>query len=218
MTPRAILFDWDNTLVDNWPTIHRAMNTTLTAMGHDTWTFEKTLATVRQSMRDSFPRMFGDRWEAAREVFYESFKAAHLDELNVVEGAAEALDELAGAGIPLGVVSNKTGALLRAESAKLGWDGFFRVLLGAGDAPADKPDPAPIHMALEALGLQAGPEVWYVGDAAIDMTCARAAGCGAVLISAGRVHPEEAIDPPPDRHVKSFNDLVTLAAPQQITI
>ncbi len=218
MKPRAILFDWDNTLVDNWPTIHRAMNVTLTAMGHSPWSFEKTLASVRQSMRDSFPRLFGERWEAAREVFYDTFKAAHLDELEVVQGAAEALHQLTAAGIPLGVVSNKTGALLRAESAQLGWDGYFGVLVGAGDAPVDKPDPAPIQMALEALGLAAGPDAWYVGDAAIDMTCAHAAGCSAVLITAGRVHPEEAIDPPPDRHVKSFIELVTLAAPQQITI
>ena len=24
--PRAILFDWDNTLVDSWATIHEALN------------------------------------------------------------------------------------------------------------------------------------------------------------------------------------------------
>ena len=27
--PRAILFDWDNTLADNWAAIHGAMNVTL---------------------------------------------------------------------------------------------------------------------------------------------------------------------------------------------
>ena len=27
--PRAIVFDWDNTLVDSWPCIHTAMNATL---------------------------------------------------------------------------------------------------------------------------------------------------------------------------------------------
>jgi phosphoglycolate phosphatase len=218
MTPHAILFDWDNTLVDNWPTIHRATNATLAAMGHDTWSFEETLARVRQSMRDSFPRLFGDRWEEAREVFYATFQKTHLEELEVVGGAEDALEHLAATGIPLGVVSNKTGALLRAESTKLGWDRHFKILLGAGDAPMDKPDPAPIHMALDAIGVQPGLDVWYVGDAAIDVTCARAAGCSAVLISAGRVHPEEAIDPPPDRHVKTFQELVDLAASQQNTI
>ena len=29
--PRAILFDWDNTLVDSWPTILDALNTTFEA-------------------------------------------------------------------------------------------------------------------------------------------------------------------------------------------
>src|SRR5947207_1478268 len=30
--PRAILFDWDNTLVDSWVTIHEALNITMAAM------------------------------------------------------------------------------------------------------------------------------------------------------------------------------------------
>ena len=30
--PRAILFDWDNTLADNWTAITTAMNATLAAM------------------------------------------------------------------------------------------------------------------------------------------------------------------------------------------
>lgn len=31
--PRAILFGWDNAPVDSWPTIHDALNITLTAFG-----------------------------------------------------------------------------------------------------------------------------------------------------------------------------------------
>jgi len=40
--PRAVLFDWDNTLVDNWPTIHDALNATFAAMGHPAWTLAET--------------------------------------------------------------------------------------------------------------------------------------------------------------------------------
>ena len=35
--PRAVLFDWDNTLIDSGVTIHEAMNAALLAMGNDTW-------------------------------------------------------------------------------------------------------------------------------------------------------------------------------------
>jgi phosphoglycolate phosphatase len=65
---------------------------------------------------------------------------------------------------------------------KLGWGAHFPVLVGAGDAPADKPDAAPLLMALRALGRAAGPGTWYVGDTALDMEAARAAGCVPVLL------------------------------------
>ena len=51
------------------------------------------------------------------------------------------------------VVSNKTGRFLRAEAQHLGWGSLFQRLIGAGDAAFDKPDAAPVHMALEGSGL-----------------------------------------------------------------
>ncbi|HLJ20402.1 MAG TPA: HAD hydrolase-like protein, partial [Stellaceae bacterium] len=60
--PRAILFDWDNTLVDSWPVIHEALVVTFEGMGHVPWTLEETKQRVRHSLRDAFPRLFGDRW------------------------------------------------------------------------------------------------------------------------------------------------------------
>jgi phosphoglycolate phosphatase len=82
----------------------------------------------------------------------------------------------------MGVVSNKQGPLLRAEALHLGWDRHFGPLIGAGDAVADKPSPAPILMALQSLGLSPAPDIWYVGDTALDMQAARAAGLRAVLM------------------------------------
>ncbi len=58
---------------------------------------------------------------------------------------------------PRGVVSNKAGKFLRAEVVHLGWSPHFGAVVGAGDARADKPDPAPILMALEQLGFPASP-------------------------------------------------------------
>ena len=64
--PRAVVFDWDNTLVDTWPVIHDSMNAALAAMGHAPWSFDETRERVRRSMREAFPEMFGARWEEAR--------------------------------------------------------------------------------------------------------------------------------------------------------
>jgi phosphoglycolate phosphatase len=180
--PRAALFDWDNTLVDNWPTIHDALNAAFAAMGHPSWTLMETRERVRASLRDSFPVMFGDRWEAARDIFYARFEARHIETLVPLPGAEALLNALRHRGVYLGVVSNKTGRYLRKEAAALGWERYVTRLVGAQDAAIDKPDRAPVDLALEGSGIPAGPAVWFVGDTAMDMRCAHAAGCTAVLV------------------------------------
>jgi len=182
--PRAILFDWDNTLVDSWPTIHDALNTALAAFGRAPWTLAETRRRVRRSMRDSFPALFGDDWRDAGEVFYRRYAEIHAVNLMPVPGAAAMLDAAAAAGLYLGVVSNKKGDFLRVEARQLGWDGYFGALVGALDAERDKPAPEPVRLALQGSGVTPGPAVWIAGDADIDLECAHNAGCTAVLIRA----------------------------------
>jgi phosphoglycolate phosphatase len=188
--PRAILFDWDNTLVDSWGTIHEALNIVMAAMGKPLWSLDETKARVRLSLRESFPRHFGERWEEAREIYLDKFRAIHLDRLTALPGRGELLRALADGGFFLGVVSNKTGALLRLEAGRIGWSAFFGSLVGAGDASADKPDAAPVRLALESSGVGAGEEVWFVGDTGLDMQCARNSGCIPVLLGSGATEEE----------------------------
>lgn len=179
--PRAILFDWDNTLVESWGVIHEAMNLTLQAMGHGRWTREETERKVRASLRDTFPLMFGDRWREAEQIFYSSFSAIHLKHLRALPGADQMLEHLARVErLYLGVVSNKRGEYLRREADHLGWTGHFRALAGAGDAARDKPAVEHVQAALGELAL--GLDIWLIGDADIDLKCAYNAGCTPVLM------------------------------------
>jgi phosphoglycolate phosphatase len=178
--PTVLLYDWDNTLVDGWAGITAALNAVFTEFAMPLWTAADTRNRVRVSLRESFPKMFGDRWPHARDVFYDSLKQQHLDHVAPMPGVPDVLH--AGAPWPQGVVSNKAGEYLRREVAHLGWQGFFGPVIGAGDAAADKPDPAPLLMALAHMGRTPDPSVWYMGDTALDMQAARAAGLTAVLI------------------------------------
>ena len=204
--PKAILFDWDNTLVDTWPCIGRATNITLEAMGHKTWSPAEVKERVAGSLRDMFPVLFGDRWEEAREIFYRAFEEVHLEVLVAAPGAEEMLREAANSGIYLGVVSNKTGKYLRTEADHLGWTSFFGRLVGAQDAARDKPAADPIHLALLQSGIAAGPEVWFVGDAPIDVLCGRTAGCSTIFV--GNV--PEAVTAQPDHIVADCKALAGL--------
>ena len=209
--PRAVLFDWDNTLVDTWGVIHDALNTTLAAMDEPLWTLDQTRERVRHSLRDTFPQMFGDRWEEARDVFYTRYREIHLIKLEARTGALDLIRVLADADIHLGVVSNKSGDHLRAEAAHLGWDAYFARLVGATDAARDKPALDPVIMALGDGPVAPGRDVWFVGDTQIDMECAHNAGCIPVLIRDSAPETGEFESFPPEYHFEDCAKLATLA-------
>jgi phosphoglycolate phosphatase len=216
--PRAILFDWDNTLVDTWGTIQAALNAALTAMGFPAWTMEEVRVRVRASLRDTFPRMFGERWLEARDIFYSTNRASHLETLRALPEAERVTSALACQGLYLGVVSNKTGSLLRAEAAKLGWERNFGRLVGAGDAKVDKPAPDPIYLATQELGISDYKDVWYIGDAAIDVECARHAGCIAVLIGPAAGEEDRIRQLSPEAQLSCLPDVLDLVRQSGLTI
>ena len=199
--PKAVLFDWDNTLVDTWPCIHGALNATYRAMGRPEQSFDEFRATLGPSMRDSFPQAFGDRWMEARDVFYESFAATHLEMLAVLPGAKELLTQIQEWDLYIAIVSNKIGEHLRSEVEYLGWGGYFGRVVGALDAERDKPAAEPALLALKGSGIDPGLHVWFIGDGFTDMECAHASGCLPLLVRAEPPEKGEFGDHPPHSHV-----------------
>jgi phosphoglycolate phosphatase len=204
--PRAILFDWDNTLVDTWPCITKATNITLQTMGHEPWTDAQVRERVAGSLRDTFPRIYGDRWEEARQVYYKAFEQVHLDMLIALPAAADVLNAARASSAYLALVSNKTGKYLRAEVNHLGWASMFGRMIGAQDAPRDKPALDPVHMAMDGSGIRIGADVWFVGDAGIDVECGRAAGCTTVLVQPSKYDGAHQ----PHHHVRDCQELLEL--------
>jgi phosphoglycolate phosphatase len=179
--PKAILFDWDNTLVDTWPTIHEALRVTFEAMGHEPWTMEMVQERVHRSMRDAFPELFGKLAEEAAETYQASFRAIHLERLTALKGAVETLELLKPKEWFIGVVSNKKGVNLRKEIEHISWGRYFDAIVGADDATNDKPHPDSVHMALEGSDIIDMQDIWFVGDSITDLECAQNVGCQMIL-------------------------------------
>lgn len=180
--PQAVIFDWDNTLVENWETLTASMNEALKAFNLPTWDREQMQANSRLSMRDSFPSIFGTEWEKARDVFYGHFRKHHLQGLHKLECAEDLITLLHTHGVRLAICSNKNGDLLRREVSHLGWRDHFSFIVGAQDTEHDKPDAAPARFILQAGNLKPGRHIWFVGDTASDMICAGRSGLMAVGI------------------------------------
>jgi phosphoglycolate phosphatase len=80
-------------------------------------------------------------------------------------------------------------------------------LVGAADTHEDKPAIAPVELALAGSGIARGPDVWFVGDADIDIDCAINAGCLPVLL---RHEPPGADEFPVNKPGLHVRDCATL--------
>ena len=117
--PRAVLFDWDNTLVNTWPTIVECYRDTFVALGVTPWTADEVKSRAHGSLRDLFPALFGERAGQAEKVFYDTFHRIHLERLEPLPGAAALLAHCREAGFYVAVVSNKMGDNLDRKSTRL---------------------------------------------------------------------------------------------------
>ena len=212
--PRAMIFDWDDTIVDNWRLALEALNDTLEHMGHARWSDDEARRRAGPSARDLFTDVFGaDKWETADKFYYARFYELVSHNARVHDYAEDMLKAFKAHGIFLAVVSNKRGELLRRDAAKLGFDGYFGNIIGAGDAAADKPDPAPVIMALAGSGIAPGPDVWFIGDSYMDMRCALNANCTPVLIET-KTPPEDILaQHPPAHRFRHHGELMELVQP-----
>lgn len=208
--PRAVLFDWDNTLVNTWPTIVECYRITFQTLGQTPWTADEVKARAHGSLRDQFPQLFGERSGEAERIFYDAFQRIHLERLEALPGAEMLLERANSIGAYVGVVSNKRGDNLRTEVAHLGWERWIKKAVGAKDAQRDKPAPDPIYLALDGTGIAPDRSVWMVGDTPADLQCAHAAGVLPVFFGNNELTAERLRDFPPTLHALDCHELAAL--------
>lgn len=132
------------------------------------------------SIRVFFKNIFQEKDLETAEKIY--LKHASRLSLTPFSTSKPLLDWLWHHEIPMAVVSNKHGNLLRKEIAGLGWGNFFYTTVGSYDTPEDKPSPTPLLHALTVKKMPPNHHVWFVGDSLIDMNCAKNAGCMPVAL------------------------------------
>ncbi len=191
--PKAILFDWDNTLVNTWRVAFDSINLAREAIGFSPLTIEEFWNKPHHSTRDAATDLFGKHAKEGERLFYENVEKLHLKDISILEGAEELLHELSSLGIYLGIVSNKVGHFLRKEVDHLGWNPHFKKIVGSKDTEKDKPSHIPVLAALETSSIVPSHDVWFVGDSIVDVYCARASGCIPVVVGSGEAAKEQDI-------------------------
>ena len=204
--PKAILFDWDNTLVNNWEPIFFAYKKTLEALGLKKQSNEETLKNAKYSLRETFPKVFKKDWKKAKKIFYTAFKKIHLKKIKPINKAEELLKIKNNIKLKCGVISKKDGILLRKEINKLEWKKYFKVIVGANEAKKDKPSKYPLVLALNKFSLKSNKNIWYVGDNDIDIEFAKKNNCLSIFIE-NKLFKRKDLKQKPDLTLKRIENL-----------
>ena len=186
---RTIVFDLDGTLADTAPDIAAAVNAALVSLGRVALDVAAVRTMVghggRATLRDALDATGGSDAalvDAGYAVLVEHYALHICDFTRPYPGVEQALDDLAARGVTLAVCTNKSAALASRLVEALGWQGRFAALVGGDTLAVGKPDPAPLRLAIERAG--GGPAA-FVGDMAIDMQTAAAAGVPGIAVSFG---------------------------------
>lgn len=176
---KTALFDLDGTLIDSREDIALAVNLTRQDFGLAPKSVASVVACVGEGVRVLIERAIPERPDLWEEMLAQQRKhyCAHLLEHTVLyPRVEETLQALRGAGWRLGVVTNKPGLMTRPILEGLGVLRYFDAVVGGGDCPALKPDPAPLHVAAARMGVALTPLDWMVGDHVTDLEAGARAG------------------------------------------
>jgi len=163
--PKAVIFDWDGTLVNTIPTLFESHNHVRKKLDVPLWNMNEYKQVIHRSTREIYPELYGGDSNRAIDMLYDYYHRNHLKKLDLFEGAEDLINYLYLSEIPLSIVSNKKQLYLDREICHLGWEDQFQVVIGAGTASKDKPHAEPLFLAISKMGLKPSEKILYVGDA-----------------------------------------------------
>lgn len=215
LVPRAALIDLDGTLVDSAPELAAAVDAMLIAMelppAGEAAARERVGGgigvLVEQSLYAALARepTAGER-ATAREHFNRSYDARAGRDCPVYPGVFDGLALLRIAGLRLACVTNKARRFTDPMLTRLGLNGYLDAVVAGDDTDHLKPDPAPLERAAELLGVNLADCI-MIGDSAIDVAAARAAGCPVWCLRSGYGSSEPIDSANPDATFGRFDDL-----------
>jgi phosphoglycolate phosphatase len=209
---RAVLFDWDGTLVDSAARTYHCYVRVFSAYGidYDHEAFERTYSPDWYRTYEDVG-LSREHWPEADARWISCYET---ETSRLLPGAREALERLAARGIALGLVSSGDGSRVRREIEALGLEGLFAAVVCGGETARRKPDPEPLLAALERLRVHPA-ESAYVGDSPEDVTMAKSAGAFAVGIPGGFPNREALAASRPDVLVPSLHEALAVLLPSR---
>lgn len=187
---KAVLFDLDGTLIDTAADFIRIIQAMCQQQQRPIVDAELIRSQVSEGARAMvhlvFPELALDSAELLqyRQQFLDEYAKQICVDTTLFAGMNDFLKKLEKQQIAWGIVTNKPRALTEALLDALDLTQRCSVVVCPDDVKHTKPDPEPMFLACQQLGIDANQCI-YVGDHPRDIDAGRAAGMPTVLASYG---------------------------------
>ncbi|MBE3577241.1 MAG: HAD family hydrolase [Limnochordales bacterium] len=232
---RAVLFDFDGTLVDTIPVILDCLEQSWREVmaDADVPAGAEFLSLVGKPLETMMVELVTPRWQPCMPAIAEltdklvsayrrRYETVSL-EARAFPGTTKLLEDLGAMEVRRGIVTNKIRRTTLRQLQHLGLRSEFDVVVTVEDVTCPKPHAEPLQVAAEQLGVKL-EETVYVGDTVADVMAARNAGVGCVAIVswgvAGRLYrlahgdepcdPAQLTEPAADMLLKEWDSLIRL--------
>lgn len=183
----VVLFDLDGTVIDSGAIILASMRHAAETVVGGEWTDDELMKAVGgPGLEAQMVALDPNRVDELVRVYRAHNEPLH-DTLEYCAGMDVALAELKERGHRLGIVTAKRRVTVELAFARLPLEHLFETVVGGDETERHKPDPQPLLLALDRLGVSPGGAA-YVGDSPFDIQAAKAAGLYAIGVSWGRIH------------------------------
>lgn len=200
---RAVLFDWDGTLVDTAEASYRCYVRLFDELGV-AWDRDTYARTYSPNWYHTF-RMLGipeERWPHADARWLAHFAE---ESVHLIDGARELLEAIEARGLAVGVVTSGSRDRVLRE-LDLHAVAMHHCVFGT-DVQQKKPHPEALLLCLDRLGVAAEDAV-YVGDSPEDIAMARAADVFSIAVPGGYPNRDALLASRPDGFAESLHEVV----------
>jgi len=212
-----LIFDLDGTLIDSQHDLANSVNAMLEWKGRPRLPMDVVASYVGNGapvlVQRALPGAAQEELAEALRFFLDYYREHMLDYTTLYPGVRQALDELHNAGVPLAVLTNKPVRFSVRLIEGLGLEAHFFRIYGGNSFEEKKPHPRGIEMLVAETAADRARTV-MVGDSAVDVLTARAAGVRACGVSWG-FQPETFQNAAPDFLIDDMRTLARMVLSQR---
>jgi len=193
---KAAVIDLDGTMVDTADDFTASLNGMLAELGAPPVTREEVIGYVGKGSEHLIRSVLSARFSAnesqarfdpALERYQAHYAVINGRHTRLYPDVESGLAALASAGVKLACVTNKPHRFAVALLEKYGLARYFAVILGGDSVARKKPDPQPMLLACDTMGV-APREAVAIGDSENDALAGRAAGMATLTVPYGYNH------------------------------